>query len=231
MFRVFRTAAILAPIIVLAAANSAAAQVQTPAPTPTPTPQVVPLKPAPLPWFVIDARGGFSSLGQDPITAAGLGQLAADMPSRAKTLVVGAHVYLIRQGGFKLGFGAEAVRGTSSNQRLDSTGNETGPIIRRRLEGVTGQISLNFGKGKGWSYITAGAGPMKFESYLNDAKPTRAGETTLNYGGGARWSFTSHLAFNIDLRMYLLRPAVASFDAPARARKRIALLSAGISIK
>lgn len=228
MFRV------IAPIALVLFAGTASAQVLTPPPaqpTPTPTPIVEPLKPRPLPVLVLDVRGGFAGLGQDTTTALDLGVLAADMSGKAKTFVVGAHVYPFREGGFKLGIGAEAIRGVASNQALDSTGNKVGPIIRRRLEGLSGQLSLNFGKGKGWSYLTAGGGPMKFETYLNDAKPTRAGETTLNYGGGARWSFASHLAFNLDLRMYLTRPVEPTLDGARRVRKRIALLSAGISIK
>ena len=237
----FRTA-LLAPIVVLLLATPVTAQVSPPVPktvptptptaTPTPTPTPVPpLKVAPLPWLVLDVRGGFASLGSDTTTAADLGVLAADMPNRAKALVVGAHLYPFRKGGFKLGLGAEAVRAVTSNQRLDSTGKGTGPIIRRRLEGVSGQLSLNFGKGKGWSYIGIGGGPMKFESYLDDAKPTRAGTTTLNYGAGARWFTRGHLAFSVDLRMYLTRPATATFDAPPRVRKRVTVISAGISIK
>ncbi len=227
-----RTAALLAPLIVLLLVRPVAAQVPTPAATPAPTPTpVAPLRVAPLPWFVIDVRGGFASLGSDTATAADLGVSADDMPTRAKTILAGAHLYLIRQGGFKLGVGAEAVRGVASGQRLDSTGQGTGPVIRRRLEGLSGQLSLNFGKGKGWSYITAGGGPMKYESYLNDAKPTRAGTTTLNWGGGARWFASRHLALTVDLRFYLIRPALATFDAPSRSRKRVTLLSAGISLK
>ena len=231
----FRALAAIICVGLLAA--PAAAQVPTPtptptpSPTPTPTPIVTPVKPAPLPVFALDVRAGFASLGQDTTTAASVGVTPSDMPGRARTFVIGANLYVLRHGGFKLGLGAEAIRGVSSNRRLDATGNDTGPVIRRRLEGFSGQLSVNFGKGKGWSYITVGGGPMKFETYLDEAKPTRAGETTLNYGGGAKWSFKSHLAFNLDLRMYLTRPAVATFDAPARARKRITLLSAGISIK
>jgi len=176
-------------------------------------------------------RGGFASLGEDTTTAADLGVATEDLPGRTKTIVIGANIYLFRQGGFKLGLGAEAIRGVASGRHLDAAGKETGPVIRRRLEGVSGQISLNFGKGKGWSYLTVGGGPMKFESYLDEAKPTRAGTTTLNYGGGARWSFKSHLALNVDLRLYLTRPETATFDAAGRVRKRIALLSAGISVK
>ena len=229
-----RTVALLATFLLLLLVSPAAAQVPppvaTPTPTPTPTP-VPPLRVAPLPWFVIDVRGGFASLGSDTTTAVDLGVAPDDMPSRAKTIQLGAHLYLIRRGGFKLGIGAEAVRGVASNQRLDSTGEGTGPIIRRRLEGLSGQFSLNFGKGKGWSYVTAGGGPMKYESYLNDAKPTRAGVTTLNWGGGARWFARGHLALTVDVRFYLTRPALATFDAPSRVRKRVTLLSAGISLK
>ncbi|HUR22227.1 MAG TPA: hypothetical protein VMZ90_15530, partial [Vicinamibacterales bacterium] len=231
--RLIRTVALLALLVLGLLVSPVAAQVPTPTPTPppTPTPTVAPLEVAPLPFFVVDLRFGFASLGSDTTTAAGLGVLADDMPSRAKTVVAGAHVYLVRQGGFKLGVGAEAIRGASSNQRLDATGKGTGPIIHRGLEGITGQLSLNFGKGKGWSYITAGGGPMKFDSYLDEAKPTRPGATTLNYGGGARWFARGHLAVTVDVRFYLLRPALAAFDAPPRIRKRVTLLSAGVSIK
>ncbi len=232
--RLIRTVAVLAPIVILLLVSPVTAQVATPTPTPTPTPAVQavePLKVAPLPYFVLDLRGGFASLGSDTTTAAALGVVAEDMPSRAKTVIVGAHLYPFRRGGFKLGIGAEAIRGVSSNQRLDSAGKGTGPVIRRRLEGFSGQFSLNFGKGKGWSYVTVGGGPMKFESYLDQAKPTRAGTTTLNYGGGARWFTSGRLAVTVDLRFYLTRPADATFDAAGRVRKRVTLLSAGISLK
>lgn len=226
--RPIRTIVVIA--FVMLVARSAAAQ--TPAPTPTPAPpQIQPLSVAPLPWLVVDGRGGFASLGQDTTTAQDLGVAAADMPGRARTAVVGVHFYPFRRGSFKLGIGVEGLRGTASNRRLDATGEPTGPVIRRRLEGASGQLSLNFGKGKGWSYLTIGGGPMKFEAYLDDAVPTRAGTTTLNYGGGARWFFKSHLAFTLDLRLYLLKPADATFDAARRDRKRIVLLSAGISLK
>jgi hypothetical protein len=228
--RAKRTVIVLTSLVLLMA-GAASAQTPTPAPTPTPTPQVTPLAVAPLPFFALDVRAGFITMGTDTTTAADLAVDARDMPSRAKTVVIGANFYLLRRGGFKLGLGAEAIRGVASNRRLDSTGTETGPVIRRRIEGMSGQISLNFGKGKGWSYLTVGGGPMKFDSYLDEAKPTRAGTTSLNYGGGARWSFKSHLALNVDLRLYLTRPADATFDAPGRVRKRLALLSAGISFK
>lgn len=217
-------------VFLLLLANPVAAQTPTPTPAPIPQP-IAPLKVAPIPRFVVDFRSGFASLGSDTITASSLGVIASDMPGKALTAVVGAHVYLFREGRLKLGVGAEAVRGSGSNQRVDAAGKASGPVIRRRLEGVSGQISLNFGRGRGWSYITVGGGPTKFESYLDDAKPTRAGDTTLNYGGGARWFIKTHLAFTVDLRFYVTRPATASLDGVARGRRRVTLLSAGISLK
>lgn len=185
----------------------------------------------PLPWLVVDIRGGLASLGEDATTAASLGVAAADLAGRARTAVVGAHVYPVRRGKLKLGLGAEMLLGTRSFQRVDTAGTAVGLPIRRRFEAASGQLSLNFGRGRGWSYITVGAGPARFESYLGDAKPTRAGTTTLNYGGGARWFTRNHLAFTLDLRFYLTRPATATFDAPARERQRVTLISAGISLK
>lgn len=217
-------------LVILVMAGPVAAQTPTPTPSPTPSP-ITPPKPVPLPWFVVDARGGFASLGSDVETASDLGVLGANMPGRALTAVVGAHLYLVRRGGFKLGVGAEMMRGAGSNQPIDSTGQPVGPVIRRRLNAVSGQLSLNFGKGRGWSYITVGSGPLKFESYLNDASPTTKGDTTLNYGGGARWFTKTHLAFTVDLRFYLTRPVPAAPDTVARGRQRVTLLSAGISLK
>ncbi len=214
-----RVAAVLVLLAVPAAAQ-----------TPTPPP-VTPLKVPAIPWLVIDARGGFSSAGRDTTTASGLGVAPADMPGRLRTAVVGAHVYPLRRGGLKIGLGAEMLVGTGSSQKKDAAGDAVGPTIRRRLNSVSGQISLNFGKGSGWSYITVGSGPLKFESYLDDAEPDGEAMTTLNYGGGARWFARSHLAFTVDLRFYLTRPANPTTATAGRARQRLLLLSAGISLK
>jgi hypothetical protein len=216
-------AALVATLLVLLAVPVAA---QTPA-----QPPVAPLPIPPLPWLVLDLRGGFASSGQDGTTAAGLKVAPTDMPGRLRSAVVGAHFYPFRRGGFKLGLGGELLLGSASGQKKDTTGAGVGPVIRRRLNAVSGQISLNFGKGGGWSYLTAGGGPLKFESYLDEATPDGVGATTINYGGGARWFTNDHLAFAVDLRFYLTRPALATTVTAARARERVFLLSLGISLK
>jgi hypothetical protein len=185
----------------------------------------------PIPWLALDARAGFASIGRDTTTATDLGVSSADLPARARTLVLGAHLYPFRRGKLKLGIGGEAHLGSASNQRKDTAGDPVGPEIHRRLKGISGQISLNFGTGTGWSYLTAGSGPFKFESFLDDGVPDGVGTTTLNFGGGARWFGRSHLGFTVDLRFYLTRPANPTVITAGRARERVLLFSAGISLK
>ena len=207
---------------------SAAAQALPPQPT---APVIAPVPEKPIPWVVVDARGGYPSLGLDELTAKGLGVVKADLPGRARTLVVGAHLYPLRRGFWKVGLGGEMLMGSGSSQKKDATGKAAGPVVHRRLNSVSAQVSLNFGRGAGWSYVTAGTGPFKFESYLDEAEPDGVGASTINFGGGARWFNWDHVAFNVDLRFYLTTPANATLVTAVRERARIVLFSAGISLK
>src|SRR5690606_13889442 len=126
---------------------------------------------------------------------------------RARTLVVGAQVYPLRRGRFKVGIGGELLMGSGSTQKKDADGQAAGPVVHRRINSVSAQVSLNFGRGAGWSYFTVGSGPFKFESYLDAVTPDGVGASTINFGGGARWFNWRHVAFTVDLRFYLTKPA------------------------
>ncbi|NQW03031.1 MAG: hypothetical protein HQ485_03290 [Acidobacteria bacterium] len=223
--RVVRRLCAVALLVVVA--GPAAAQT----PDPPTLPSVIPVAVAPLPWLVVDVRGGLPSLGQDLITAGDLGVAAADLPSRAKALVVGAHAYPIRRESFKVGFGAEVLLGSASSQKKDAQGEPAGPVVHRRVDSLSAQVSLNFGRGAGWSYLTVGSGPFKFESSLDEAVPDGQGSSTINFGGGARWFNWAHIAFTMDLRFYLTKPGNPTLVTAGRERKKVVLLSAGISIK
>jgi hypothetical protein len=191
----------------------------------------------PIPPFVFDVRGFYSGLGQDPITAADLGVLESDMPGRGLGLVGGVHVFVIRKAKFALGLGGELImsRGKKTPEvDEDSTVPVVpGPTVHQRVQGLSGQLSLNFGDHDGWSYLTGGMGPMRFETYLGDNAPPERGpqKMTINVGGGARWFAKPHLAFMFDVRFYLTRPEEATIFYPSRARYRMVELSGGISIK
>jgi len=186
-----------------------------------------------LPRFVIDARAVVTKLGQDETTAADLGLDPTQLPSTGFGGAIGANVYLWRHPKLTLGVGGEGVLARAAGVPTDSTGAVNGPRVERRLQGVSGTISLNFGHRQGWSYISAGLGPLRFQTFTGDVPsgeppPFRA---TQNIGVGARWFAKEHLAFCFDLRFYLTQPEPAEGTNPGRNRERVLVFSAGISIK
>ncbi len=184
-----------------------------------------------IPIAVVDARGVFARLGQDATTATGLSTTALNLPATGLGAVGGAHVYLWRGQSMAFGVGGEAIIARARRELTDSTGKPTGTVINRRLRGVSGQLSLNFGHRDGWSYLTAGIGPTSFESYLGGASPDGLREASLNFGGGARWFNWPHLAFTADMRFYATKPSLATANTAARVRKNLVVFSGGIAIK
>lgn len=189
----------------------------------------------PIAPYVFDIRAFYSPLGQDPTTASNLDLLVTDLPSRGLGGVAGLHLYPLRRKTFAFGIGAEYLlaRGRKVPEPDDSTTPPTKPIVEQRLMSFTPQLSLNFGHREGWSYLTAGTGPMTFETFTGTIapleKPLR--KNTINMGGGARWFATPHVAFTFDVRYYLTRPIEETPSHPGRQRNRIRVLSAGISIR
>jgi hypothetical protein len=108
-----------------------------------------------------------------------------------------------------------------------------GPTVTTRFSSISPQISLNFGKRDGWSYISGGLGRARLsaerddEPFADSADATR----TLHYGGGARWFTSPHLAFSFDLRFYTINASEASATRPAYPRTRMMVISAGISMR
>jgi len=192
----------------------------------------------PIPPYVFDVRGGFFSLGSDPITADNLGITTADLAAHAFGLIGGVQVYPLRRGGFALGLGGDfAISGASNDQTDPETGEPIGPIVRRRFRSISGQLSLNFGHRLGWSYITMGVGPVAFDTYIVPPSPAVSPEpdglrpATQNFGVGARWFTRKHMAFEVDLRFYLTVPANPMQVVGGRERKNVVVMSAGIGLK
>ena len=199
-----------------------------------------------IPVAVLDARGTFARLGQDVLTAAGLSTPVTTLPAKGFGLAGGAHIYPLRGRSVAFGVGGEAVLARRSNAVKDATTNKpTGPVFNRRLRGISGQASLNFGHTMGWSYLTVGLGPMSFESYKTLTSTTATSTTTststpildglrpmtLNFGGGARWFNFDHLAFTVDVRFYRTRAALATPNTAVRGNKTVLVMSAGFAMK
>lgn len=189
--------------------------------------------PGPLPPVVVDVRGFYTGLGQDPLTAAELGVAPTALPSRALGGAVGLNVYPIRRGSFAIGLGGEFVlaRGRKVPDPDDPFAVQI--AVEQRLQGLSGGFSLNFGQRDGWSYLSAGLGPMQFGTFLGDAAPAESAprKSTINLGGGARWFTNRHLAVTFDVRFYLTRPELATASYPGRQRNRLLVLSGGVSIR
>lgn len=187
----------------------------------------------PLPTFVVDVRGAFAKLGQDTTTATDLGVTPQQLPGTAIGGAVGVNYYFLKRKKMSLGVGGEGVlaRATASGVN-DQTGATDGSRIERRLQGISGTLSLNFGHRQGWSYVSAGIGPMRFQTFAGDLPSTAPPfQSTQNFGVGARWFTSNHIAFCFDLRWYLTKPLQTAVEYPGRLRQRVLVMSAGISIK
>jgi hypothetical protein len=186
----------------------------------------------PIPKVVLDARGFTVGFGEDEITAGDLVIELDELPTRGFGGVAGLNVYPFRVGPVTIGATFEALlaRGRKAKTDLDGVPIST---VTRRFQSLSGGVSLNFGHRDGFSYVVVGMGPVLFDTATDTrpAGPASAREMTLNFGGGARWFNTRHFAFGFDVRFYETKPENATLTSPGRERRRLLVLSAGVSIR
>jgi hypothetical protein len=189
----------------------------------------------PIAPFVFDARGTFARFKALPPVATDLGVDPTALPTRGLGLVVGAHLYPVRRQNFALGLGGELLlraRGSRTVAPTVEDGSE-GPTVVTRMTAISPQVSLNFGKRDGWSYLSGGIGWASLTSELSASPLEEAGSRprAMNYGGGARWFIKEHLAFSLDLRFYAIGAQEATITRPAYPRVTVMIFSAGISAR
>ena len=215
-----------AVVLVVALCTHASAQSITPKP------------PGP---FVIDLRGAMVGVPQAsslyPAMPAGtIG------PARGFGAEIGVHVYPTHLGPARVGIGATftEVRGTAStvagsttsssststSTSSSSSSTTTTPVVfpdtRIWQRAVAPQVSLNFGTHDGWSYLSAGYGPVreKTEAVFPAGVATAStSKSAANFGGGARWFLKQHLGFGFDLRFFRIPTAT------------VVALAAGFSVR
>jgi hypothetical protein len=191
-------------------------------------------EPKPIGPVALDIRVVFPRFESLPGVAEPLDVNETDLPGHGMGLVFGAHWYAARLKVITLGLGGELLvsRG-SSNVSPEQEGGPDGPAIKTRFSSLSPQISLNFGKREGWSYLTAGLGSGVFETERED-RPLPAGTTrakVLNYGGGARWFPKKHMALSLDLRFYAVSPQEATTTRVEVPRTKILVMSGGIAFQ
>ena len=231
MLRICRSSAQGALLLLTIDASSAAAQTVDP-------------DRRPIGRFAADARIVSARYTDDPGLATFLDVTRENLAKRGLGILFGAHVYPLRMGKhLAFGIGGEVLfsRGSKTLKTEPDDDEEEavdGPTVTARLSAVSPQLSLNFGGRDGWSYLSGGIGWTKFSSEVkNEAgAPATSAEgtprsSTINYGGGARWFMKKHVAFSFDVRFYAIRPQAGTSALPALARRRLLMLSAGVSFK
>jgi hypothetical protein len=184
--------------------------------------------------FALDVRWAMPSFNTGSAVADPLGFRTAQLPSRGWGLDLGAHVYPVRGKRFALGLGADLIR-TKGSKAPDPEDEAAvnDPTLETRFTAFVPQLSLNFGTGRGWSYIGGGyawtqraTGDVEAEVALG---PRAMG---LHYGGGARWFISPHVAFTFDLRFFRLpEQAAEGTTVPFQPKTRLFMASAGLSFK
>jgi hypothetical protein len=196
-----------------------------------------------LPWFTVDAHAATVGLPQAegwvPAVSAD-----TDLPGRNWGLSTGATVYPFRLGLITFGAGASVIVGKGSGQSLTITSGSgasattrTTPVVHTGITSLAPQLSINFGRKLGWSYLSAGLGVSKVTSRADAVGSTPAIEvpaawnSAINFGGGARWFMKPHLGAGFDVRFVKLGSRAATATLPAAKRTQLWNISAGISIQ
>jgi hypothetical protein len=190
--------------------------------------------PQPLPRVVADARGTLARLKGDAPVGQALGVPPGDLPTRGLGLTAGVHWYPLRVRRITVGLGGDLLwaRDTRTGEPSGTPPIEA-PTVTTRLSAISPALSLNFGSGRGWSYISGGLGWATLTSeradrpYADDAERAR----TTHYGGGARWFDRRHLAYTFDVRFYTIAEQPPVGTRPAYPRGRFMVLSAGVAFK
>jgi hypothetical protein len=221
---------ILAALVGLAAAPAAAQPVDEP-----------------LPRLVTDLQGLWGGLPSSDGWTAEV-PLNTPIPNRGFGVALGAHVYPMRLGIITFGIGASVLvargKGDPSSIVITPTGGGSAvtgeailPVVTTTMTSLVPQISMNFGRRFGWSYLSAGYGPTRIDSTAAaiDMLPAVSApdqwNPALNFGGGARWFMKRHIGASFDLRFTKLSSRAATETSPFAKRTQILNLLVGISLQ
>jgi hypothetical protein len=200
-----------------------------------------------LPWFTVDVHAATVGLPQAegwvPVVPT-----TTELPGRAWGFGFGGTVYPFRLGIVTFGVGASFLTGKGAGPSTLTTVTPTPPsgdtevttdipFVETGMTSVAPQLSINFGRKQGWSYLSAGIGRSKVTSRLVDplAVPSavipEAWNQALNFGGGVRWFMKPHIGAGFDVRFIKLSSRSPTETLPSAKRTQTWSISAGISIQ
>ncbi len=194
--------------------------------------------PKPLPWVVVDLHASIPRFPtDDPELALSRDMVVAELPGAGLGAQIGLHIYPLKTRVITLGLGGQLMMGRAHQTPLKGATAPDGVTPLRAAEttitSFAPELSLNFGNGSGWSYLSGGLGQSIWSLSTEDLggyPPNQDKLKTLNYGGGARWFIKPHLAFSFDARFYVISPGFA-YIFPATPRTTLFIIAAGVSLK
>ena len=186
--------------------------------------------------YVVDLHGVVPRFGNDPGLAESRALSQAELPGSGLGISAGAHVYLPKIRSITIGLGGRLTIGRSP---MPIFSGQPDPSLELRavtetLTSMLSELSLNFGNGNGWSYLSGGIGALTWSIVPEGIAPRPADEErrkTVNYGGGARWFAKKRLAFSLDVRFYEIANGTGLSGLPASPRTRLLVIGAGISVR
>lgn len=195
-----------------------------------------------LPWFAIDVHAATVGIPQAEGWVPALGT-TTEYPGRNFGLSGGVTVYPFKLGLITLGIGATVssakataettvITGSGATQTITVT-----QVVRTGVTNLIPQVSLNFGRRLGWSYISGGMGRTKVKSRADaiGTKPEivvpEAWNQTINFGGGAKWFPKPHLGAGFDIRFVKLGSRSPTDVLASAKRTQQWTISAGISVQ
>jgi hypothetical protein len=189
--------------------------------------------PPPIPRVVVDLHATVPSFPSDPALAASRGLSLAELPGLGFGADFAVHVYPARWRAVTFGIGGRVTTARAHQGQDASSGLRP---VTERFTDVAPEISLNFGTGAGWSYLSGGISAARW-SVATDGSgaaalpPDEQRLKTIDYGGGARWFARPHLAFSFDVRVYAINPSTPAEGLPPGPRTTLIVIGAGVSLK
>jgi hypothetical protein len=188
----------------------------------------------PIGRFAVDARGALPVYPDDSLLSDPRGLLSSQLPGWGIGFDVGAHVYPLRWKAITFGVGASLLwtRRTRTQPTEEGATEPSGPDVTTKFTAFSPQVSFNFGRRTGFSYLSGGLGSSKISISRSDLED-EPGEAvrTINYGGGGRWFTSEHLAFTFDIRFYAMDPQLPTENTAGHPRLTLVVFTAGVSFK
>lgn len=189
-------------------------------------------EPAPrIPFVVVDLHGNALSFPDDLQLAGSRGLNQTELPGFGLGADVGVHVYPFRWRAVTFGVGGQLTT-LRARQVPDASVAFLRPATER-FTSLSPQVSLNFGTGHGWSYLSGGMSQALWSIVPDDSVALPVDDETIktiNYGGGARWFIKPHVAFSLDVRFYAINPGSPGVLASSP-RTTLVVIGAGVSLK